>query len=204
MKKRIFSLLLCSVILMSSTVGCGRDENTVTESSSTHSETMEYQTMEPPEDGWTVEELLSVTYLCGTQLSYPLTLESLGEDFSLNTDEMSYRETEKSVIAGVLYKDEFFATIWQTSTNTFSEITNDMPISAIEISFYGSEIDDPIVMNGITFSEDVESVISAFGEPNEVYADNSILTYYLNGDESKTLEFTFDSEDMVDVQFSLK
>lgn len=201
MKKKLMILLL-SIIAVPAMTSCG-NQNIATETLSTRTETMEYQTMEPSEDGWTVEELLSVTYLCGTQLFYPLTLESLGEDFSLNADEMSYRETEKSVIAGLMYKDEFCATIWQMSTNTFSEITNDMPISAVEISCYGSEIDNPIVMNGVTFSVDAEDVISAFGEPDEVYADNSILTYYLNGDESKTLEFTFDSGKMVDVQLSL-
>ncbi len=193
MKKRIFSLFVCAALLMCSTVGCGKGEGSAGE----------YKTMEPPEDGWTIEELLSVTYLCDTQLSYPLTLESLGEDFSLNADEMSYRETEKSVIAGLLYNGNSCATIWQMSTNKFSEITNDMPIDAIEINSFSTGIEQPVVINGITFQADAEQVTAAFGEPDEVYDDNSIFIYYFNNDESKTLEFTFNSGALIDVQFSL-
>ncbi len=193
MKKRIFSLFVCAALLMCSAVGCGKG----------NSSAAEYKTMEPPEDGWTIEELLSVTYLCGQQLSYPLTLESLGEDFSLNAGEMSYRETEKSVIAGLLYNGNTCATIWQMSTNKFSEITNDMPIDAIEINSFSTGIEQPVVINGITFQADAEQVTAAFGKPDEVYDDNSIFTYYFNNDESKTLEFTFDSGALIDVQFSL-
>lgn len=198
MKKRIFSLFVCAALLMCSAVGCGKEESSAGDSSAA-----EYQTMEPPEDGWTIEELLSVTYLCDTQLSYPLTLASLGDNFSLNADEMSYRETEKSVIAGLLYNGNTCATIWQMSTNKFSEITNDMPIDAIEINSFSTGIEQPVVINGITFQADAEEVTAAFGEPDEVYDDDSIVTYYLNHDESKTLAFTFDSGALIDVQFSL-
>ena len=60
--------------------------------------------MEPPEAGWTIEELMSVTYLCGKQLTYPLTMEYLGEDFSL--DEANKTELKLSIGYPLLYKDK--------------------------------------------------------------------------------------------------
>lgn len=60
--------------------------------------------MEPPEGGWTIEELMSVTYLCGKQLTYPLTMEYLGEDFSI--DETSEIFSKSSDGFPLLYKNK--------------------------------------------------------------------------------------------------
>ena len=72
MKRRIKALFLCLTIAAVSLAGCGQ----------------KHKTMETPDDGWTMKELLSVTYLCDNQLSYPLTVESLGKDFSVDKDVM--------------------------------------------------------------------------------------------------------------------
>lgn len=40
----------------------------------------------PPEDGWTAEELMSVSYFDGIRLSYPLTLRDLGSAYGIAFD----------------------------------------------------------------------------------------------------------------------
>lgn len=42
------------------------------------------KTVAPPEDGWTAEELLSVTYFDGIELCYPLRLRDLGSAYALD------------------------------------------------------------------------------------------------------------------------
>ena len=46
-------------------------------------ESIEMNTIEPPENGWTVEQLNEVMYLNGKPFKLPCTLEELGEDFSI-------------------------------------------------------------------------------------------------------------------------
>lgn len=116
MKRKIWSVFLCSVMLAGVVSGCGTDESTTdtSPSLSTVEETSEvstvqiteteYITMEPPEGGWTIEELMSVTYLCGKQLTYPLTMEYLGEDFSI--DETSGIFSKSSDGFPLLYKNK--------------------------------------------------------------------------------------------------
>ncbi|MDE6599597.1 MAG: hypothetical protein K2K34_05900, partial [Oscillospiraceae bacterium] len=43
---------------------------------------MPKETVEPPEDGWTLEELLNVTDIYGQTLKLPCTLNDMNENFS--------------------------------------------------------------------------------------------------------------------------
>lgn len=77
MKRKILSLFLCSVMLVGFILGYGTDKSTANTSlsSSTVLKTG-YKTTKPSKDGWTIEKLMSITYIYGEQLSYPITVNS--------------------------------------------------------------------------------------------------------------------------------
>ena len=103
---RIISVILCGALSLSVFAGCESDDNKVSseesesESTTQEEKVVEYETVEPPEGGWTTEEIMSVTYLCDHKLSYPLSIEYLGEDFSLSR--YSRRSAKQRIVPAVL------------------------------------------------------------------------------------------------------
>jgi len=69
MLRRVMVLVVAVVIL--GLAGCGVEEKT------------EMNTIEPPEDGWTLELLNQVVYLNGKHITFPLKLSDLGEEYYL-------------------------------------------------------------------------------------------------------------------------
>lgn len=61
-------------------------DNTST-TSQEQNETKDQKVIEPPEEGWTIESLVNTVTFFGKELSYPITLEQFGDDFSINTAE---------------------------------------------------------------------------------------------------------------------
>ena len=57
MNKKVCELMLCTPVIVCSITGCTKD----------------YETIKPPEVGWSMEKFIGVTNLCGKQLPYPLT-----------------------------------------------------------------------------------------------------------------------------------
>ena len=108
---RILSVILCGALSLSVFAGCESDDNKVSseesksESTTQEEKVVEYETVEPPEGGWTTEEIMNVTYLCDHKLSYPLSIEYLGEDFSLSR--YSRRSAKQRIVPAVLsYKGD--------------------------------------------------------------------------------------------------
>ena len=67
--------VLAAACLVFGMVGC--QQNNV----STEIETVKMKTIEPPEDGWTHEQLREVMYLCGESFSLPCKLEDISDKF---------------------------------------------------------------------------------------------------------------------------
>lgn len=76
-----FSVLLCATMLMCSATGCEADNNSSIDSKVEQSQSIEYETIEPPEAGWTVESIASTIRLCDKPIELPFTVGSLGEEF---------------------------------------------------------------------------------------------------------------------------
>lgn len=156
----------------------------------------------PPDEGWTADELMSVAYLNGIQLEYPLTLRSMGsgvsltdtEFFSDNEDSTSYilcdADDSSSLLLGTLLADVDFG-------KEYSQITVDDP--AVNIIFYNEFFS----VNGIKKESSADDVIKAFGEPDmiteneyrrKIYSYNDsksgdeFMTVVLNDDKVLTIE----------------
>ena len=203
MQKKVLALLLCSAVAVCGVTGCGReatpaDSNSTSSAADTgNSSETNYNTMKPPESGWTMEELLSVTYLCGRQLSYPLTTDDLGDDFTISTD---ITKIEDRFVTNIDYKGQYMAPcVFGAENNTEQELKNlrsfavDMPENAGGFSFN---------INGAGFESSKEEVRKALGLPDDqsttgltwIYSDrqNSGSQLSVTFKDDRPIEFSFD------------
>ena len=205
MKRKILSVFLCSVMLAGVVSGCGTDTATTdtSPSSSTVEETTEaataqvteteYKTMEPPEDGWTIEELMSVTYICGKQLTYPLTVDDLPNEIELDMENAGYA---RYCIAPMNINSEYFG-------NCAIELdeNNDSTglIESIIVDEFKSSITDNIMINGITIGSTEKELYDSLGKPNEVRNNllSAYVDYYNHNNHSEGIFITLDQESKV-------
>ena len=118
MKNKILSMLAAIAVAM--TLSACQADNTgqtppLIDSAATiveeTAEPIEMKTIEPPEDGWTVDELLSVTYVYGQQLENPCTLNTLGDDFSFDLSTFTYFEENNSSVIMLQYQNTIISAV---------------------------------------------------------------------------------------------
>ncbi len=136
----------------------------------------------PPENGWTAEELAGVSYFDGVQLSYPITLRSLGSAYGVLLDfKSSDGDTIYSIGKDIMSLDNY-ANI--RASDGAAELSPDTEIT--EFWSYSENIS----VNGIKMGADKEALISALGEPdsieNGVY-DNISVYSYLDRNTGRTI-----------------
>ena len=171
MQKKILTLLLCSALSVCAFSGCGHEGSDVDASLNEQVSVSEqdnntnYNTIKPPEDGWTIEELLSVTYVCGKQLSYPLTVDSFGDE--LHIDEESKRvsgsDGEHIVDADLIYGSKYVGVVFWTA-DTIEDVTDTTPIKTLTLYVDdGDEYDVSFSVNGASYGDRKDEVLKAFG-----------------------------------------
>ena len=173
---RIISVILCGALSLSVFAGCESDDNKVSseesesESTTQEEKVVEYETVEPPEGGWTTEEIMNVTYLCDHKLSYPLSIEYLGEDFSLSR--YSRRSAKQLIVTAVLsYKGDKLANATVVKPDDETMIYN------IVLFPETCQVEDtePFVINGIKMYDSFEDVLTALGDNYQYMSDNSLM-----------------------------
>ena len=144
-----------------------------------------------------MEELLGVTYLCGKQLSYPLTVDDLGEEFTIDTDVLNLTDR---FVTNTNYKGQFMAPcIFGEENNTEQDLKNfrsfnvAMPENAEGFSFS---------INGAGFESSKEEVIKALGLPDDQNPDAEMLFYYDREDEKSKLSIMFNNDKPLEFSFS--
>lgn len=149
----------------------------------------EYKTLQPPEDGWTMDELLGVTYLYGTPLSSPLTLNSLGK-------EVEGRDKQTNVAGKVMiliyHGDKIVANALYNETSV-DEVDGDTPFAYIHFS---GDKNDPesLVVNGKQIETEYGDMTEHLGKTRDGIEghEGSVSTmtgyYYKVKDDSFTIE----------------
>ncbi len=185
--KKLLSILITAAIACTLTA-CGND-NGEQVSEETVAVT-EMKTIEPPEDGWTLEELAESICINGQNFSYPCSIENLsqvnyGEDIKINDD---------NTISAVLQYDETIAaTVVLNNCESYSDIEPHTHIN----SFCSSTVLDIepnansklLTVNGISTYMTKEQAISHLGIPD---IDNDIYYTYVErktGEEILTISF---------------
>ena len=126
----------------------------------------------PPENGWTAKELAGVSYFDGVQLSYPITLRSLGSAYGI-TDDFENDNGDRVYYIGknimsLEYYAQFKASVDAAEISPDTEMTEFL--SAPEY----------LSVNGIKTGADKDAAISALGEPDSIddsYKSVSVYTY---------------------------
>lgn len=184
MKKEIFSVLLSITMLTCSLTGCGVKDDSSADSTVEQSQSIEYETIAPPEGGWTIEELFSVTTFFGQQVSYPLTLEQLGNDFSIDTNEVLIKKDKVGV--QLYYKNKWACSIAYLGFKSAEDIKKDSPIGFISMG-KEEELGNYVTINSITFGSSIDELKNALGSPTDgadkpENSDDILWEYKLNNE----------------------
>ncbi|MDE6781838.1 MAG: hypothetical protein K2J40_10320 [Ruminococcus sp.] len=129
-----------------------------------------YDTVDPPENGWTTEEIMNVTYLCDKKLEYPLSLEFLGDDFSLSHYVKSASEN-RLVPARLEYKNKYLANATVVKPHDETMIYN---IVLLPDTCKVEDV-EPFVINGVKMYDSFDDVIKALGNGYQYITDDSVL-----------------------------
>ncbi len=195
MKKRFLTLLLCTSFTLSCLTGCGSKpsvDNTVTDTS---------EAAEPPITGWTTEKLLNATSLCGKQLSCPLTINSLGEGFSIGEGtEMVYESSDgPRVDAELLYNNEYLGIIYLEADST-EAVNNDTGIYCLVINEYSDVYRNGsgnISLNGAGLGDSKEILTAALGTPAVDNEDTYTVIYNMMNDVDAKLVISYDDDNKI-------
>lgn len=193
-KKSLVIVLICSLFLILFTVGCDSKSGISSEKATVQ----DFKTMSRPEEGWTIGELLSVSYVCGKQLSYPMTGDCLSPKLTIGLDSAVDTEDRKRITADLLYKKEYLGTcIYYYENDDKSK-----PVLISSISNGGPEYKYPdgIVVNGIKIGCSRAEIIYRMGEPDVENVNSSFyfIKYFDKNDDTKGVFFNYDSvEDCV-------
>lgn len=133
-------------------------------------EPIEYIVVEPPEGGWTTEEIMNVTYFCDKKVSYPLSIEYLGDDFSL-TDYSRWMAKHRLTPSSLNYKGKSLANAVVVKPHKETMIYN------VVLFPDTCEVEDvePFVINGIKMYDSFEDVLSALGDDYSYMSDDSLM-----------------------------
>lgn len=169
MIKRVLSLFAAAAVAVSM-AGC-RSADSV----------YEIKSIEPPKDGWRVEQLNDVLYLNGRKIELPLMLSSLGEDYEIRekryNDESSL---DKDIVGGYLYcNDEVIALV------TFLEQGEDAEFLRLyffrDLYSENQDVKEYITINGFGLESDIAKVTDYLG--NGYLNESELLKYYVEDGE---------------------
>jgi hypothetical protein len=151
---------------------------------------IEYKTIAPPEDGWTLELLNEVTYINGKDIDFPFTLDELGDGFSID-DDVEYFE-EYGMASAVCFKNNVLNSVIVAKATVKEKMTNESPIYSFYWPGYNSKHLEEFpqdkyfcVINGITIGTSGEEVVRLMGDKykqNENNEYNFDYIYYIGKD----------------------
>ena len=177
--KRKFLSILTAIAVAASLSACQPSSSTelidsVTTVVEEVAEPIEMKTIEPPEDGWTVEQLNEVIYINGINHDYPIIMHDLGDDFTADDNLVLYKNELAfggSINDKGIYNSLMFSTAWNQS-----EIPNNMLIN----------------INGITLGSDLQEISLKLGDTELI--TKSELTRIIYELENLTLIFIVNEE----------
>lgn len=182
---KIYKIILPALLAITtafSMSGCGNDisaeppvqDNEIsTEVTSTQEkEVISYEIVEPPEGGWTTEEIMNVTYFCDKKLSYPLSLDALGDDFSLS-HYSRFHAKKRLVPATLRYNGKRFANATVVKPHDETMIYNIVLFPDV------CKVEDvePFVINGVKMYDSFEDVVAALGDEYFYMNENESILY---------------------------
>jgi hypothetical protein len=177
-KKIIFILLSLAILFISTSCDKTAIDTISDISVQTEAETeplIEYKTIEPPEDGWTLELLNEVTYINGKDIDLPFCLNDLGEDFSYG--DLQYNYEDSRCLGYVYYKGEqAFRFLSQNFGSEFDDNDEIQYFSLLSNHNLSSlNFDSFITINNYNFNSSYEEMINYLGK---YYAESNSCSFH--------------------------
>jgi hypothetical protein len=142
---------------------------------------IEYKTIDPPEDEWTLELLNQVTYIGGKQVTLPLTIEQFPDEYTVG--EVTYMNQQKELWLEILHNNKYFGVaVIQNIDNKDIDYFN-LPIAMLLVGCFPDEITEfvnTIVINGITFDTPIEDAMNQMGKYDNYDSEYSTYSYNYN------------------------
>lgn len=136
----------------------------------------EIKTIEPPEDGWTLEQLNNFIYINGVNYCYPIKLTDLGKNFSAEDNMILYKN--KLSFGGSVNDDNIYNSFMFSISGNQSEIPNNMLININGVTL-GTELQDLFLMLGKTEFETQD------GLTRVIYNLENLIIIFILDEESK-------------------
>jgi hypothetical protein len=153
-----------------------------------------YQTIDPPENGWTIELLNKVTYIGGKQVAFPITLNQLPEDFSLG--EKRFINENNVLVFYLLYNGDEFCICTIEDVESENSTIDNLPISQLfipNINNRNFDFTDLIVINGVTFNSNISDIETKLGKTYETQ-DNTGDKYTFYYEQNSFFYVSYNSE----------
>ena len=142
-----------------------------------------YNVIKPPDDGWTIEGLLDVTYLYGKPLTTPFNLKSLGK-------EVEGRDKEPNIagriMISIFHDDELIASAVYDKTSE-DEVNEDTPFASIQF-FRDDKAPESLVINGKRLGSDDSDVADYLGKVVDDNDNKENTVYYMTKDNGFSIE----------------
>ncbi len=181
-------------------VGCGKARAVGTDVTETQlfenaiAEETEIKTIEPPADGWTLEQLNEVMYLNGKPFKLPCNIDDINSDFEIQNN-YPYSSGE-NVILDILYNGKFAFTAEGVQKE------NETIINGIAISSLGYEADiekcNLFCINGFNLTDSLNILLKSLGEPFS--RDEAKITYLID-DENIELGFIISDDSTINSMY---
>lgn len=170
--KKILIAISCMLLASSVFVGCGTDSHETNKSDNVSTsvqepnKTTDQKVVEPPEEGWTIESLVDTMTFFGKELSFPITLEQLGDDFSIDTTSAVVDTELNSIITKLNYNDEFVCMISYFGHTSIDEIDRNASIDFLSLS-KNEKFGDYFSVNSVSFGTKIDEIVDLLGVPTD-------------------------------------
>lgn len=222
--------LLCAVMLLSMTGGCGNDSNTGNESTDNNQSVtqMSDESSKIPADvqkkldealnaepisilaeEWTVDTICDATYINGKKLSLPFTIKDLGAGFEVMEDtglEPFYNENKEFVIGYISYYGNKVGSFSIFNCNDIEKM-RDFPLTSLEFTYEdGNEATFPVSLNGVSIGADADFMKERlyFMERSDDFGnDDETFCYQFINDDFESKCFCMNNK-VYDISFKLR
>lgn len=188
----LISIPLLTAVLL--TAGCAQAEKTDGQADISAVENMEeFEPLPIPEGGWTYEEVAKTVYINGKPISYPFTIESLGEGYSYKKKTTNIDEKGLGLTT-LYYENKPIATLKYRSAGDVRHLERESvdKLFILDVDDWNDPCDyEMIKVNGVGVFDDVSAAKEAYGEPDFESDTGMIISYkYSEAEmENKTISF---------------
>ncbi len=198
-KRKLTCLLLCSLMLLSSLGGCGKDDTAKTDTQPATSEKaeekIEYNGVFNSE---VFEKICNDINLYGKDISLPCSMEDLGEEFS--AEYLLISKKSSIVTYDLNYKDSLIGFVLFHSNEKLSE----QDLKTKDFNTINLEMSDEVKIAGLKNGDNVEIIKQLFGEPTKILGNEESGSYIYNVDEDAYIKFYLNCNKIDDVSINLQ